>query len=556
VERQALIAALLCLLVLLGYQAGIDYFYPPPPQVAGDALPSADVSPGAPAVQGEDTPPPLADAAAAAVPAVAVEPGRLITIDTDLYTADVSSNGGRIVSFRLKDFRTTVDADSEPLEMIALAEGGTPPLGVRFQTADGTALDDTTVTYAPDRYSVQVTGAAEATVTLTGELPGGGSIQKILQFTGDAYPIMVTVRAPTLGAGFQRVGLGWRHYEAHARAQEAHYQGAVVLTGTKLIHQLSNALATEPPQPFGSPVGWAGYTEHYFTATVVPENPDEARAVIAGGATGIEIFVSSPRAEPTGTRFTLYVGPKDLDLLSEVGHELDRVVDFGWFSFLAVPLLRLLKWFHHGTGNYGIDIILLTILVKMLFMPLTNKSMKSMRAMQRLQPEMTKLRERFKDDRERLNKEMIELYRRHRVNPLGGCLPMLLQFPVFIGLYQGLYGAIELRHASFAFWVRDLSTNECYPWPGQTTLVGCNDLSIFGMPIPVLVLFMGGSMILQQWLTPATGMDPTQQRMMMILMPIMFTVMFVTFPSGLVLYWLVNNVLTIGQQYWTNRQAA
>jgi YidC/Oxa1 family membrane protein insertase len=133
---------------------------------------------------------------------------------------------------------------------------------------------------------------------------------------------------------------------------------------------------------------------------------------------------------------------------------------------------------------------------------------------------------------------------------------MLLQFPVFIGLYQGLYGAIELRHAPFALWVRDLSTNECYPWPGQTTLIGCNDFSILGMPIPVLVLLMGGSMILQQYLTPATGMDPTQQRMMMILMPVMFTVMFVTFPSGLVLYWLVNNVLTIGQQWWTNRAPA
>jgi YidC/Oxa1 family membrane protein insertase len=207
------------------------------------------------------------------------------------------------------------------------------------------------------------------------------------------------------------------------------------------------------------------------------------------------------------------------------------------------------------TGNYGVDIILLTILVKVLFIPLTNRSMKSMRDMQRLQPQMTKLREKYKDDREQLNKEMIELYRRHRVNPLGGCLPMLLQFPVFIGLYQALSQAIELRHAKFAFWVRDLSTHECYPWPGQVP-AACNDFSVLGIPVPVLVLLMGGSMILQQYLTPATGMDPAQHRMMMILMPIMFTVMFVNFPSGLVLYWLVNNVLTIGQQWWTNRASA
>jgi YidC/Oxa1 family membrane protein insertase len=151
---------------------------------------------------------------------------------------------------------------------------------------------------------------------------------------------------------------------------------------------------------------------------------------------------------------------------------------------------------------------------------------------------------------------MMELYRRHRVNPLGGCLPMLLQFPVFIGLYQALNQSIELRHAKFGLWVRDLSAHECYPWPGQTVGVGCNDFSLFGTPIPVLVILMGASMILQQWLSPSTGMDPAQQRMMMVLMPVMFTVMFVNFPSGLVLYWLVNNLLTIGQQWWTNRANA
>jgi len=216
----------------------------------------------------------------------------------------------------------------------------------------------------------------------------------------------------------------------------------------------------------------------------------------------------------------------------------------------------LLRLFHVLTRNYGIDIILLTVIVKVLFLPLSQKSMKSMRDMQRLQPQMAKLREKFKDDRERLNKEMMELYRRHRVNPLGGCLPMLLQFPVFIGLYQALNQSIELRHAKFGLWVRDLSAHECYPWPGQQPTLGCNDLSVLGLSIPVLVILMGASMLLQQWLSPSTGMDPAQQRMMMVLMPVMFTVMFVNFPSGLVLYWLVNNLLTIGQQWWTNRANA
>ena len=133
---------------------------------------------------------------------------------------------------------------------------------------------------------------------------------------------------------------------------------------------------------------------------------------------------------------------------------------------------------------------------------------------------------------------------------------MVLQFPVFIGLYQALNQSIELRHAKFGLWVRDLSAHECYPWPGQQPTLGCNDLSVFGLSIPVLVILMGASMLLQQWLSPSTGMDPAQQRMMMVLMPVMFTVMFVNFPSGLVLYWLVNNLLTIGQQWWTNRANA
>jgi YidC/Oxa1 family membrane protein insertase len=208
-------------------------------------------------------------------------------------------------------------------------------------------------------------------------------------------------------------------------------------------------------------------------------------------------------------------------------------VDFGVFWFIALPLLRLIKLVHVATGNYGFDIIIVSTLIKVLFLPLTKKSMVSMQAMQKLQPEMAKLRERYKDDSERLQKEMMELYRRHQVNPLSGCLPMLLQLPVFIGLYNTLLNAIELRHAPFALWVTDLSSPE--------------RLVIAGQPIPMLAIAMGVSMLVQQWMTPAAG-DPTQRRMMM-LMPVMFTFMFINFPSGLVLYWLVNNLLTIAQQY-------
>jgi YidC/Oxa1 family membrane protein insertase len=553
-ERRALLAAVLCLLVLVVYQAAVDYLYPPPPP-----LPPAVASPGStPEVIPPGALPPVVQPPAAIPPAETVaegDAGRIIAIETDLYAARLSATGGRIVSFRLKRFRAGLEAASEPLEMIEVAPGAAPPLGVRFLAADGKVEDDTAVVYAADRDALELAGSATGVITLAGTLPSGGRIEKTLAFAGDAYPIEITVRAPELPASFAGVGIGWRHQvvEKEGGDREAYYRGAIVLAGRKLVHELASSLSGQPPRAFEGPVGWAGYADHYFLAVLLPEEPAQARAVISPESAGVQVLLTSPRPAPEApVRFTLFVGPKDVELLESLGRDLERAADFGWFSFLAIPLLKLLKLFHSATGNYGLDIILLTIVVKVLFIPLTNKSMKSMRDMQRLQPQMAKLREKFKDDRERLNKEMIELYRRHRVNPLGGCLPMLLQFPVFIGLYQGLSGAIELRHAPFALWIRDLSTHECYPWPGQT-LQACNDLSLLGLPIPLLVLLMGGSMILQQWLTPATGMDPVQQRMMMVLMPVMFTVMFVTFPSGLVLYWLVNNVLTIAQQWWTNR---
>jgi YidC/Oxa1 family membrane protein insertase len=182
----------------------------------------------------------------------------------------------------------------------------------------------------------------------------------------------------------------------------------------------------------------------------------------------------------------------------------------------------------------------LTAFVKVVTAPLTRKTFRNMREMQKIQPQMAKLRERFKDDQTALQKEMMELYRRHRVNPFSGCLPMVLQIPIFIGLYNALSHAIELRHAPFMLWINDLSAPD--------------RLMIGSVPVPVLTLLMGASMFLQQWLTPQQG-DPTQQRMMMF-MPLVFTFMFINFPAGLVLYWLVNNVLTIAQQYWMMRSPA
>ena len=220
-------------------------------------------------------------------------------------------------------------------------------------------------------------------------------------------------------------------------------------------------------------------------------------------------------------------------------------MDYGWFSFMAIPLVWLLTIFNRFTGNYGIDIIILTILIKIAFYPLTKKSMASMKKMQELGPIMKQIKEKYKDDKARQQQETMNLYKTYKINPLSGCLPMVLQIPVFIALYKGLLVAIELRHAPFMLWINDLSAPE-HLW----------DLSVAGytLPIRLLPLLMGISMFVQQKMSPSGGMDPAQQKMMLFL-PLIFTFMFWGFPTGLTIYWLVNNLLSIGQQLIQNRQA-
>ncbi|MBW2022977.1 MAG: YidC/Oxa1 family insertase periplasmic-domain containing protein, partial [Deltaproteobacteria bacterium] len=247
--------------------------------------------------------------------------------------------------------------------------------------------------------------------------------------------------------------------------------------------------------------------------------------------------------------YALFLGPRQLTVLKQFGKGLDKAVDFGWTNIIAKPLLYALRFFNKYIHNYGVSIILLTILIKIIFWPLTHKSYKSMKEMQKLQPIMAKIKEKYKDNREQMNKEMMALYRTYKVNPMSGCLPMIIQIPVFFALYRILGKAIELRHAPFMLWINDLSAPDrlfhfSFKIPFMAPPYG----------IPVLTLLMGASMYIQQKMTPTPG-DPTQAKFMMFL-PIIFTFMFINFPSGLVLYWLVNNILSIGQQYRIQKRPA
>jgi YidC/Oxa1 family membrane protein insertase len=252
---------------------------------------------------------------------------------------------------------------------------------------------------------------------------------------------------------------------------------------------------------------------------------EEATVWPEGGATAIGV-----RGAPGTHRLTIYGGPKEQDGLEAVGGELKYIVDFGFFSPIARPIFWLLKKLYAVIGNYGVAIILLTVMIRVPFIPLVNKGQKSMKKLQELQPRIAEMKQKYKNDPDRMNKEMMGIYSKHKVNPIGGCLPLILQIPVFFALYKVLMITIELRGAPFAFWIQDLATKD---------------------PYYILPVLMGATMLLQQKMTP-TGGDEKMKKILM-WMPIVFTFISFNFPSGLVLYWLVNNLLSITQQFFVNR---
>jgi YidC/Oxa1 family membrane protein insertase len=295
---------------------------------------------------------------------------------------------------------------------------------------------------------------------------------------------------------------------------------------------------------------WIGLEDKYFLTTLLPKG--DGRIEWSSGTTAegeirgsLAFPVALSPAGSTTFQYTAYIGPKEYNRLKAHNLHLEESIEFGMFAFLARPMLVALNFFFRYLGNYGIAIILLTVVIKIVFYPLSKHGLKSMKDMQKLQPQMAALKQRYKDDKQRMNKELMDLYKRHKINPLGGCLPMILQIPVFIALYEVLYVALELRHAPFMLWITDLSAADTLMvLPEGLPLLGG---SAFG-PLPLL---MGASMFIQQKMTP-TAMDPAQAKMMMF-MPIIFTFMFLNFPTGLVLYWLVNNILQIGQQYYIQK---
>jgi len=285
-------------------------------------------------------------------------------------------------------------------------------------------------------------------------------------------------------------------------------------------------------------IRWFSFGGEYFSAMLIP--PSTAKDVtlsVKGDAKDILQATLSPTPSTVAPQqsiripYRVYLGPKAEKQLRAIGVQAEKLVDFGWFTIVAKPLLWFINLTHTVTKNFGIDIILISILIKIIFLPLTQISFKSMKEMQKVQPEMNRLRETYKNDKARLQQEIMLLYKRRKVNPMSGCLPMLIQIPVFIALYNALQNTIEMRHAPFFLWIQDLSAKD---------------------PIYITPLIMGATMVIQQKMTP-TAADPAQAKMFL-MMPVMFTFLFLNFPSGLVLYWMVNNVLSIAHQSYLNKK--
>jgi YidC/Oxa1 family membrane protein insertase len=536
-ERRALIAVIISVAILVLYQEVVlKRLYTP-----GAPSPQLSEAPTAAPAGGERSAPAAAPArpqeAAEAPPVDGVD----VTVDTALYRAVFTTAGARLKSLQLKRYKTSVGPDSPPLQLVQYPVAAKLPLGVALRGSQ--AVSDATVLYRADRQQVDIPAGSSAAVTFTGEL-AGATIRKRIEMRGDLYDWALDVSITNPPAGYTELGLGWEEgmNPAGPNAAEVVFDTVVVLQNDKLVKDVFTGL--DAGKLLENNITWLAFTGNYFIAALVPQAGEQNTLRVWERRT--DETVEGQILYPPGTfeaHADLFVWSKEIDKLEAADHGLRRAVALGFFTFVAIPMLQALSFLHRITGNYGVAILVLTVIIKLLFYPLTKKSFESMKAMQKLQPEMAKIRERLQEKPEEMNKEIMELYKRHKVNPLGGCLPMVLQLPVFFGLYSALRNAIELRHATFIGWITDLSA------PDRLGSIQLPFVAHAG--IPVLTLTMGVSMFLQQWMTPSAA-DPSQQRVMMI-MPLMFTFMFINFPAGLSLYWLANNILTIAQQYSINR---
>ena len=480
---------------------------------------------------------PVAPVAPVAVPGAGVV-GK-VTVRTDVLVAEIAAEGGDLRYLELLQQKDAADKNRNFVllgnEHRYFAQTGLLAQGIEMPT------HKTMFEFAPGTRELK-DGEAKLKVRLETTL-GSVKVAKIYTFSRGSYAVDVSYEitngtaAPIAPSAYLQL---LRDNKAPAGESQflMTYTGPAFYTDTEKFHKFDFSDAEKgksvPVKPAGD--GWVGMIQHYFAAAWLPQ----------GGAT--REFYSKKVAEnlftagvivPIGTIAVgatgafdakLYAGPQDQDRLKELAPGLELVVDYGWLTIIAQPMFWLLKWLHAALGNWGLAIIALTVIIKAVFFPLSAASYKSMARMKKVTPRMTQIRERYGNDRTKMNQAMMELYKEEKINPLGGCLPIVIQIPVFIALYWTLLASVEMRHAPFYGWITDLSAPD---------------------PYYILPLIMAVSMFVQTRMNP-TPPDPIQAKMMMI-MPVVFSVFFFFFPAGLVLYWVVNNILSIAQQWQITR---
>jgi YidC/Oxa1 family membrane protein insertase len=476
---------------------------------------------------------------------------RTITVDTSKYTVKISEEGAGIISFVLKDYFESVKPNAKRKELITQQQN-IKSLILFFEN-EGSEKIENSYFKAITKDNNIIVKNQKYQLSFVKNSSNGIQIKKTFIFKPDSYLIDLDIVIQNNSGHPVSDKLGLRLAQRkHDSTQSYIFEGPCTLIDGRL--EQVKIKKDKTPDVLNGKIQWVAFEDRYFmTSLIVKELDQSSMRIKIGERTLFNEYISSEvKIENNNSKkfnYAIFFGPKKQDLLEKLDFNLSHVINFGFFDFLAKPFLWFMNFIHSIIPNYGISIIILTILTKILLWPLGNKSYKSMNEMKRLQPLMQEIREKYKNDKAKMNQEMMGLYRTYKINPLGGCLPMILQIPVFLALYKMLYQAIELRHAPFIWWINDLSAPD--------RLLHFNfSIPLMQPPygIPVLTIIMGATMLLQQKMSPPPG-DPAQAKMMMI-MPIVFTFIFINFSSGLVLYWLVNNILSIGQQYYIKKKYA
>ena len=541
-EKNAILAAVLSLSVLVAW----EFFYVRPQQeevlrkkqeiakveAAKAPVAPARFSPLSPpqALKAEALPPaPTGALAPRAKPVVAVKETR-VRVDVGSAIYEFTNIGAGMTSASLKKYLT--DDRKKPIELIVGSRPGVRPL---FFMGDVAAGRLNAAAYQVEGTDIQLTPSRpDGKLRFVYRDASGLEATKTFTFHYDSYVIGASIETARPGAP-KPIGIMWgpRLGGAGSNTYGGVVEGPMSFVGKDLIYD-----APEKGKPATHPAGtkWVSLQSKYFIGALLPRSgPGGSEVRLLGGDGEKKEYAAAallPNKSRSQAALDIYVGPKETARLEKLKASLEESLDYGMFAIVAKPLMYVLRLAHTLTGNWGVAIVLLTILIKLVFYPLTQVSMRNMRNMQKLQPKMTQLKEIYKDDKTKMNQEVMALYKEHKVNPMMGCLPMVIQIPVFFGLYNALLVSIELRQAPFFWWITDLSQQD---------------------PFHVFTILMGASMFIQQKMTPSTA-DPAQAKMMM-LMPVVFTGMFVYYPVpvGLVIYWFMNNTLSILQQYFVNR---